>query len=229
MNELLLLGSVVLYFGAVLLAEKLFGKYGLYVWVGIASVLMNIEVVKIIDAYGAVMTLGNVLLTSTLLATDILGEKYGKADARRAALIGCFSICVGLIATQYALLFIPSASDYVHASMQIVFMQIPRICIASFATFLVVQLNDVWLYHRIWNWTERKAGRERYLWVRNLGSTLVSQLINAFMFTFIGWYGVVDVSVCVGLAVSTFALGIALSVLDTPFIYISRRFIAPRA
>jgi len=228
MNELLLLGSVLLYFSGVLLAEKLFGKYGLYVWVAIASVLMNIEVVKLIDAYGMVMTLGNALLTSTLLATDILGEKYGKADARRAAFVGCFAICVGLIATQYALLFAPSASDYVHTSMQTVFAQVPRICLASFITYFVVELSNVWLYHRIWALTEKRVGRDRFLWVRNVVSTLASQLINAFMFTFIGWFGVVDMSVCLNLALSTFVLAVVLSLLDTPFLYLSRRFIKVR-
>lgn len=62
MNELLLIGSVVLIFGTVILAYKLFGKAGLFCVSAIATVLANIEVIILVKAFGMEQTLGNVLL-----------------------------------------------------------------------------------------------------------------------------------------------------------------------
>ena len=78
MNELLLIGSVVLIYGMVLLAYRLFGKAGMYLATVLVTILANIEVLILVDAFGMEMTLGNVMFASTYLATDILSENEGK-------------------------------------------------------------------------------------------------------------------------------------------------------
>ena len=56
-NELLLTGSVLLIYGAVLVAYKLFGKSGLFAMTVIATILANIEVLILVDGFGMEMTL----------------------------------------------------------------------------------------------------------------------------------------------------------------------------
>ena len=51
-NELLLIGSVIFIFSMVLIAYKLFGKAGLYCASALATVLANIEVLILINAFG---------------------------------------------------------------------------------------------------------------------------------------------------------------------------------
>ena len=72
MNELILIGTLVLIFGSELLAYILFGRAGLYVTSALATILANVEVLIMINAFGMEQTLGNVLFASTFLATDIL-------------------------------------------------------------------------------------------------------------------------------------------------------------
>ena len=50
-NELLLLGSVFVIYGAVLVAYRLFGKIGMYIMTVIATILANIEVLSDEELY----------------------------------------------------------------------------------------------------------------------------------------------------------------------------------
>ena len=82
MNELLLIISLLVSFGATILFLKLFGKAGLFAWIGICAVFANIEVTILVHAFGMDQTLGNTLFASSFLATDILSEIHGTKDAK---------------------------------------------------------------------------------------------------------------------------------------------------
>ena len=68
MNELLLFIEIIIMFSLLLLAKKFFGKEGIFVWIGIASVIANIQVSKCIDIFGISGTLGNVLFASVCIS-----------------------------------------------------------------------------------------------------------------------------------------------------------------
>lgn len=223
----MLLLTVVVYFSAAILSEKLFGKAGLYGWIIIGTIMMNIELVKLVDAYAMEMTLGNVLFSSTFLCTDILAEKYGKKESRKGALMGCAAVVSVLVITQIMLAFTPSANDFSQSALEVVYGQIPRLCFASVFTYFVCQLHDVWLYEKIRSLTEKKFGKDKLLWLRNCGSTLVSQAINAVAFTLIAFYGVYDVQTLVSLMLATYIITAVLALLDTPFIYVSK-YLVPK-
>ena len=72
MNELLLIGSIIIIYGLVLLAYRIFNKTGLYVMMVISTIIANIEVLILVNAFGLEQTLGNVMFASTYLITDIL-------------------------------------------------------------------------------------------------------------------------------------------------------------
>lgn len=60
--------------------------------------------------------------------------------------------------------------------------------LASMIAYLVAQFTDVWMFH-FW----KKLTRGRHLWLRNNGSTLVSQLIDTVAVILItAWLGVFD-------------------------------------
>ena len=64
-----------------------------------------------------------------------------------------------------------------------VFMQGARIIIGSLIAFLISQLLDAFIFHKLRRFTGKKM-----LWVRATGSTLVSQLIDSFVVLFIAFY-----------------------------------------
>ena len=57
------------------------------------------------------------------------------------------------------------------------------IIIGSLAAFLIGQVLDVFVFHKI-----KKATGEKNIWLRATGSTLVSQLIDSFVVLFIVFY-----------------------------------------
>ncbi len=223
-NELLLLGSVVLIYGAVLLSYRLFGKVGLYIMTVIATILANIEVLIMIDGFGMEQTLGNVMFASTYLITDILSENEGKKSASKAVWIGVFSSALMLLFTQYWLWYIPASSDWASEHIHAIFSTTPRLLAASFLGYVISQRFDVWLYHRWWDFTTKKTGNSiRFLWLRNNGSTLISQMLNTIIFTFIAFAGWYDTKSLISILLSSYLIFIVTSLLDTPAVYLARK------
>jgi len=222
-NELLLLGSVILIYGTVLAAYRLFRKSGMYAMTVIVTILANIEVLLIVDAFGMQQTLGNVMFAASYLVTDILSENEGKKSASLAVWIGVFTSVVMLLFTQYWLLYDYAAADWASEHVRAIFQTTPRMLFASFLGYIISQRFDVWLYHLLWDFTTAKSGSsERFLWLRNNLATLVSQLINTVIFTlaaFAGWY---DVPTLISVMVSSYIIFIFTSLLDTPVVYLSR-------
>ncbi len=222
-NELLLIGSVILIYGAVLVAYRLFGKIGMYVMTVITTILANIEVLMLVESFGMEQTLGNVMFASTYLITDILSENEGKKSASSAVWIGVFTSVIMLLFTQYWLLYIPASNDWAREHITAIFSTTPRLLVASFIGYVVSQRFDVWLYHKWWDFTSNKTGdSKRFLWLRNNGSTLVSQVINTVIFTFVAFFGWYDTKTLILIMLSSYVIFIFTSLLDTPIVYIAR-------
>ena len=222
-NELLLAGSVLLIYGAVLAAYRLFGKTGLYAMTVAATIFANVEVLILIQGFGMEQTLGNVMFASTYLITDILSENEGKKSASRAVWLGVFAAIIMILFTQYWLLYTPAESDWAFEHITAIFSTTPRILLASFVGYVVSQRFDVWLYHRWWAFTTRKTGDSKgYLWLRNNGSTLISQILNTVLFTllaFAGWY---DTQTLLSVMMTSYLIFIFTSLIDTPVVYLAR-------
>ena len=108
--------------------------------------------------------------------------------------------------------------------MKTIFSNTPRLMIASMLVYAIVQEFDVWAYHKWWDWTEKKFGsREKFLWLRNNGSTLISQFLNNLLFTFAAFWGVHSVKTILNIVISSYVIFIVTSLLDTPFVYLARR------
>ena len=105
-----------------------------------------------------------------------------------------------------------------------VFSSTPRMLISSLAVYAVSQVFDVWLYHKWWAFTEKKCGnKKKFLWLRNNGSTLISQIINTLLFTLLAFYGTYDMETLFSVFLSSYVIFIFTSLLDTPVIYLARR------
>ena len=219
-NEVIFLITVLLYLGSVLLLYSLFGKNGLYAFAVFGTLLGNIAVCKCVDLFGYSTTAGNVLYASTFLVTDILSEKYGKKAAARAVAYSFSIMVLWLIGSQLILLFTPNENDYINSSLQVVFGLVPRITIASLLGFVCSQNIDVFLYHLIWSKTGDGQGR---LWLRNNGSTLISQAIDTVIFTTLAFWGTYPTNVFISILITTYVFKAVVALLDTPFIYAARR------
>ncbi len=223
MNEILLIVTLLVVYGGVLLAYRFFGKMGLYCFTVFATITANIEVLLMVHAFGMEMTLGNILFASTFLITDILSETCGKEDANRAVTLGICTSAAFIVISQSWLLYEPSTQDWASASFHTIFSNTPRLLLASLLVYAVSQKFDVWAYHKWWALTADKCGdSKKMLWLRNNGSTLISQLLNTVLYTFGAFWGMYDMSTLISICLSSYVIFIATSLLDTPYVYLAR-------
>lgn len=215
-NELLWAILLLVNFTLVLIAYRMWGKTGLYVWTGLAIMLANIQVIKTIELFGVVATLGNVIFGSLFLVTDILTEKYGKAEAKKAVWIGFFSMISGTFIMWLCIHFIPHSSDFAQNSLETIFSILPRIAIASLTAYLASSLHDIWAY-ALWKKKWNKT------WISNNLSTMVSQLLDSVVFCFIAFWGVFPLEVFWEILITTYLIKWIVAVVDTPFIYLAKR------
>lgn len=224
MNELILITSLLAEFGLILLAYRLFGSSGLYAMSVLCTVAANIEVMILVRAFGLDQTLGNILFACTFVITDILSENHGKDSANKAARISIFVTAAFMLLTRSWLLYTPAAEDGVMDSVRILFANTPRVMLSSLTVCAVTQLFDVWLYHKLWNFTTNRFGSSRkFLWLRNNVTTLTSQLINAVLFTLGAFAGVYSVPVLISITASSYIIFAVTALCDTPAVYIARR------
>ena len=218
MNEILLFVEVGVMFTSLLLFKKLFGKTGLFVWIGLASAIANIQVVKSIEVFGIEATVGNVLFASVFLATDLLRECYGKAEAKKGVYIGVASIVFFLLSTQLLLLYEPAVFDISQDAMKTVFALSPRVCAASLIMFAVANFIDVAIYDKLHSICGGKK-----LWLRNNVSTITCNCLENFGFVFLAFTGVYSIKEVLMIAISTCVIETIIALCDTPFLYIGKK------
>ena len=224
MNELLLILSLLISFGATVLFLKLFGKSGLFAWIGICAVFANVEVLILVHAFGMDQTLGNTLFASSFLATDILSELYGKKDANKGVLVGIITTVLFILLSTMWINYVPAEGDWAMPFVKQLFANTPRVLIASLIAYAVSEAFDVWLYHKWWTLTEKKFGnKDKYLWFRNNFSTLFSQLVNIVIFNFGAFLGIYSLSQLFSITIACYVIYIVTSLLDTPFIYLAKK------
>ena len=224
MNELLLVLSLLISFGTTVLFLKLFGKSGLFAWIGICAVFANVEVLILVHAFGMDQTLGNTLFASSFLATDILSELYGKKDANKGVLVGIITTVLFILLSTMWINYVPAEGDWAMPFVKQLFANTPRVLIASLIAYAVSEAFDVWLYHKWWTLTEKRFGnKDKYLWFRNNFSTLLSQLVNIVIFNFGAFLGIYSLSQLFSITIACYVIYIVTSLLDTPFIYLAKK------
>ena len=220
-NEILLCLSVVFIYSLVIIWFYLLGDKGLLCFTVFATICANIEVLLVIKAFSIEQTLGNVLFGASFLATDMLSEFYGKKSSKKAVLVGIItSISFVLLSNSWLLYDVTNGID--GAFIQI-FSSTPRIMLSSLLVYAISQTFDVYIYHKWWDFTTKKYNdRKKFLWLRNNGSTLISQLLNSLLFTIFAFYGVYDNKTLFSIFLSSYVIFIITSILDTPVIYLAR-------
>ncbi len=225
-QELLWLLTVTLDLGSALIMYRLFGRMGLYASVVLSILLANLQGPKLIIIMGMQTSMGVIIYSGIYFATDMLSEKYGKREANCAVMIGFFVSCIILVMISISLMFQPSTnpetegfSRAIHEAFTTLFDYTPRFVLGSLAAYYISQHLDVFLFHAIRNRTG-----VRHLWLRNNGSTMVSQGVDTLIYSLVVWWGIVDLPTAIELGVSKYLIKIVIAAVDTPFIYWGRRW-----
>lgn len=153
------------------------------------------------------MTLGVIPFPLTFIITDLLNEYYGRKGVRFTTLLGMAALVVAYVIIVIDLR-IPAASfsPVSDDSFRNVFANSGAIIFASMIAYLVGQIIDMQVFHYLRNRT-----RDRHIWLRATGSTIVSQLIDSFIVIYLAFGS--------GIGTQTLPLSDVMSIASTNFVY----------
>jgi queuosine precursor transporter len=173
------------------------------------------------------MTLGVIPFPVTFLVTDLMNEYFGKSGVRFTTLVGmgCIVLAYGLIFLDLQIAADPERSPVSDEAFQAVFANSSRIIVASITAYLVGQLIDIQVFHRLRTWTGN-----RHIWLRATGSTLVSQLFDSFIVIYLafglrgqGGKEPWPFALVAEVATTNYLYKFAIAVLITPLLYLGHR------
>lgn len=151
----------------------------------------------------------------TFLITDILSEIYGRKKTNMVVYLGFFAsvFVLGILwlGNQFNAIADSPVGDNVYAQ---VFSNSWRIVLSSMIAYLAAQLVDVRIFHF---WKTLTNGK--HLWLRNNGSTLVSQLLDTTLVVFVLFVGAKSFGEMGNLIFDGWMFKALCALLDTPIFY----------
>jgi queuosine precursor transporter len=171
---------------AELMGVKLFSLESTF---GIAPLRLNIFG----NEFSFNLTAGVLLWPVVFIMTDIINEYYGMKGVRFLSFMAIGLISYAFIMFQGAIHLTPAGfwiSNYekqgvpdADKAYRAIFGQGSWIIIGSLVAFMVGQILDVYIFHKI-----KKLTGEKRIWLRATGSTVVSQFVDSFVVLFIAFY-----------------------------------------
>jgi uncharacterized integral membrane protein (TIGR00697 family) len=139
------------------------------------------------------MSAGVITWPLIFIMTDIINEYFGIKQVRFLSILAAILISYAFLVVGFAMNLVPSdfwinqtinnESLNMNNAFSAIFGQGMWIIVGSIIAFLIGQMVDVVIFHRI-----KKMTGERLLWLRATGSTLASQFIDSFVVIFIAFY-----------------------------------------
>src|SRR5512139_3636227 len=175
-------------------------------------------------------TAGVLLWPIVFVMTDVINEYFSRGGVRFISFVAAGLICYAFLFAYLAIHLAPAEWWVtVNADREVPDMQAAFAAVfgqglwtigGSLAAFLVGQLIDVGIFHRI-----RRATGERWIWLRATGSTAVSQLVDSFVVLYIAFVlGPQQWPIGLFLAVGTvnYCYKMVMALLLSPLLYVAR-------
>ena len=171
------------------------------------------------------LTCGVLLWPLEFVMTDIINEYYGPKAVRRISIIAVALISYAFLMF-YLAIHVPAADFWITSrtkagipdmqnAFDSIFGQGMRIIVGSLVAFLVSQLVDVTVFHKI----KQRTG-EKYVWLRATGSTVVSQLVDSYIVLFIAFSGIFTWQQILAIGMMNYTYKFLMALVLTPVIYL---------
>lgn len=209
-----------------------------------AMTLLNvIGITRFVQLGPMQIAVGVLAYPLTFLCTDLISELYGKARANFMVTVGLIlnGFILGIMALANAM---PAVDPVAQPPWQVIdlansislpdgtvieqsveLFSLVYACtagavFASMIAYIAAQYIDVFLFHKI-----KAATNGKHLWLRNNGSTLVSQAVDSFAvisitFGAVFLAGEMSIGVILGLMASNYVFKLLAALADTPIIYL---------
>jgi len=216
MNEILFLAHILLVILFLLVALRL-GKNYLLVFAAIQALIANLFVIKQIDLFTKTVTTTDVFIIGAIFSQNLLQEYFGKNIAIKTIKISFFSMLFFLVMSKIHLLYSPSPLDTTQGSFQKILENSPRIVISSICVFFITQRLDVYFFGFL-----KKIFNQKFLPLRMGISSIVVQLIDTVLFSFLALFGIVDH--IFDIMLFSFIIKSLVIIFSAPFMKLSKYF-----
>jgi len=154
----------------------------------------------------------------TFFASDCYAELYGRSEATKLVNVAFAMnfVLLGLVWLAIKAPILPGPGSVSQSVFASALGPSTSIVAGSMLAYLVSQNLDVFTFHFLRDATEGRA-----LWLRNLGSTATSQLVDTLIFISIAFLilGNMSLDDAAGLMIGQYLVKLAVAGLDTPFVY----------
>ncbi len=178
-------------------------------------------------------TAGVIIWPVVFVTSDIINEYYGQKGVRKISYLTSILICYSFIGI-YSATLLPPADFWldvnkgkdglfdINFAFSSIFRQGLGIIIGSITAFLIGQLLDAYIFHKLKTITQNKK-----LWLRATGSTVISQLVDSFVVLYIAFYvfGNWSIEQIVQVALNNYIYKFVVAIALTPVIYLAHKLI----
>lgn len=161
--------------------------------------------------------------------TDVVNEVYGRPKARRMVRLGLMVVALQLLVA-VAFTALPPSARYAgsEAAYDSIFGTSIRFAAAGLIAFAVSELLDVAIFGKM----RERLGKQG-LWLRNNVSNFISQFCDSAVFVTLAFYAAGmslgdNASFLLGIIIPYWLVRCALSVAETPLVYIGVRWLRPQ-
>lgn len=189
-------------------------------------VVANIIAAKIVSVSAPIVgeltaSAGVVPIAVAFLCTDVLNERYGRDVAQQAVWVSVGVIVISWVMIQLSV-WLPHSGGVPQEMFAGTLSSSTPLFIASVTTVLVSQTFDVAAFDRL-----RSLTGVQHRWVRNIGSTAVSQFLDTALFSVLAFMVLplvvggtqLPLATVASIVVVEYIVKLSLAVADTPLFY----------
>lgn len=172
-------------------------------------------------------TCGMLTFPITFLLGDIINEYYGPKATKKTVYIGlAMSVLVFIVMNIAQMLpYLNKPFNVTPEAFNMIFGSAKLMYVASISAYLVGQLMDIWLFGVI-----KRITKGKLLWLRATGSTLISQLMDSFVVSYVAFslgksltnQTPATLAEVWNIAITGYGLKFVISFLITPILYALR-------
>lgn len=196
-----------------------FNKPDALIGIYVASVLMSNILAYKIASYDLGFTISfataaTIIFSITYLLTDIVNERFGRAETIKMIWIAFLSQAAATIFILSAIA-LPSAPFWADQEAYArIFGSAPKIILASLFTFLIIESFDAYVF----SWL-KKFTNGQHLWMRSAFSTIPAMTLDTVIFVTLAFSGIQPIlPIMTGMILVKYLVGIV----DIPFMYLNR-------
>ena len=167
---------------------------------------------------------GTSLFALTFLATDVVSEVWGSRYSYALAFFGFVMRIFSLFFLLFAVDVIPIDSWTNQEAYATILSGSSGILLAGIITYPISQFTDILIFHILKN----KHKGKNLLWLRNIGSTFISQTVDSVVFVTIAFGAQLPMNIVISIIIGQIVIKWIVALLDTPFVYMVRNFAQKR-